>query len=103
MRPYDLTPDADADLENIARYTLVEWGEEQAERYLDRIEKQFLMIADRQIVPRQFSTRFPQVLVTRCQRHYIFYLHPEGEKPHIIAVLHERMDMIAKISHRLSA
>ncbi len=90
-------------LEGIACYTLVEWGEAQAARYLDRIEQQFVMIEDRQIVPRQFSTRFPQALVTRCQRHYIFYLHSEGETPRIIAVLHERMDMIAKICHRLSA
>ena len=33
MLPYELTPDAEADLEGIAEYTLRQWGAVQQERY----------------------------------------------------------------------
>lgn len=36
MRSYELTKDAEADLEGIARYTIEEWGETQAESYLKK-------------------------------------------------------------------
>ena len=38
MRPYELTRDAEADLEEITRYTIKEWGEVQAESYLAKIK-----------------------------------------------------------------
>ncbi len=40
MLPYELTPAAETDLREIARYTLRQWGERQARRYasiLDRL------------------------------------------------------------------
>ena len=102
MPPYELTPAAEADLQEIARYTLRQWEEKQAIRYASLLETGFRKIADGSATSRSFSQRYPQVRVTRCERHYIFYLHPEGRAPRIIAVSHERMDMIAKISSRLS-
>jgi toxin ParE1/3/4 len=68
MLPYELTLAAEADLREIARYTLRQWGERQ---------------------------------VTRCEHHYVFYLPPEGQKPRIIAVLHENMDLLARLEDRL--
>jgi plasmid stabilization system protein ParE len=32
----------------------------------------------------------------------VFYLHPEGQKPRILVVLHERMDLLARLGERLS-
>lgn len=101
MRPYDLTDDADADLEEIASYTLRRWGEQQVDVYMGLLEKRFEEIAAREVTPRQFSRRFPEVLVSRCEHHFIFYLHPEGQKPLIIAVYHENMDMITRLRERL--
>ena len=39
MRPYELTKDAETDLEGIARYTIEHWGEVQAKSYLDKISQ----------------------------------------------------------------
>ena len=50
---------------------------------------------------RSFSERYPQVRVTRCEHHYVFYGQPEGQKSLIIAVLHERMDVVARLYDRL--
>jgi plasmid stabilization system protein ParE len=102
MLPYELTPAAEADLQDIARYTLRQWGTEQARRYAGLLDAGFRKIADGSAISRIFSERYPQVRVARCEHHYIFYLHLEGGKPRLIAVLHERMDMIARISSRLS-
>lgn len=101
MRPYELTRDAEADLVGIARYTIEEWGEAQAKSYLGKIGQCFKNIATNKITSRTFSEKFPDARVVRCEHHYIFYLYPEGKKPIIFAVLHERMDMLARLKNRL--
>ena len=101
MPGYELTEDADSDLEEIIRYTLREWGETQAGAYADKLDRCFEKIARKEAVSRNFSKKYPQALVTRCEHHYIFYLHPEGGKPRIFAVLHERMDLLTRLTERL--
>jgi plasmid stabilization system protein ParE len=101
MVPYELTPSAEADLREIARYTLRQWGGRQQRRYARLLEACFRGIAEGRVQSRNFSPRYPQVRVTRCQHHYVFYIHPEGQRPLIIAVLHERMDILARIGERL--
>jgi toxin ParE1/3/4 len=102
MLPYELTPAAEADLRDIVRYTLRQWGERQARRYVCLLEAGLRTIAEGRAVSRTFSERYPQVRVTRCEHHYVFYLHPEGQKPRILAVLHENMDLLARLEDRLS-
>lgn len=102
MPSYELTPEADSDLEGIARYTIREWGEHEAKVYLDTLTKRFQKIAAKKIVARPFSEKFPQAFVTRCEHHYIFYIHPENGRPLILAVLHERIDFLARLQERLS-
>ena len=101
MRPYDLTPSALDDLKEIARYTLTTWGEKQSLTYADLLEKHFCAMAARTAYARTFSKRYPQILVSRCSHHYIFYLHPEGKPPCILAILHERMDIVNRLKNRL--
>lgn len=101
MQPYDLTPSAEDDIKDIARYTLKQWGKKQSLQYASLLQTRFLEIADRSCFSRSFSERYPQIQVTRCEHHYIFYIHPEGNRPCIIAVLHERMEKLAKLKNRL--
>jgi toxin ParE1/3/4 len=102
MPPYDLTPAAEADLREIARYTLRQWGAGQQQRYARQLEACFRRIAAGRTRARAFSEQYPQVRVARCQHHYVFYVHPEGQKPLMLAVLHEQMDLVAKLGERLS-
>jgi plasmid stabilization system protein ParE len=99
---YELTRAARQDIRGIWVYTAEQWGERQADRYTGRLETCFGRIAEGRARTRSFSERYPQVRVTRCEHHYVFYVEPEGQKPLIIAVLHERMDMLARIGERLS-
>lgn len=101
MRPYALTQLAANDLKGIARYTLNQWGKKQSLRYANLLEKRFQEIADKTAISRSFSNLYPQIRVTHCEYHYIFYVHNEGERPCILAVLHERMDLVSRLQNRL--
>jgi len=101
MRLYELTLDAESDLEEISRYTIKQWGEEQAKVYLDKISQCFKDIAKDKAVSRPFSGKYSDAKVVHCEHHYIFYLASEGKNPVIFAVLHERMDLLARLQSRL--
>jgi len=98
---YKLTKEADADLEDITRYTIKKWGKRKAVEYLGLIEKGLCSTATSKIWKQPFPEKHPKLRVMRCEHHYIFYLHNEGKYPDIIAVLHERMEMFTHIKNRL--
>jgi plasmid stabilization system protein ParE len=97
---YELTTLAQEDLKDIARYTLTQWSENQSLHYAELLEKRFCEIAARTAYSRPLSSRYPQVLVNRCEHHYIFYIHQEKKPPRIIAILHERMNMLKRLKNR---
>ena len=101
MQAYDLTPAAAADLRSIARYTFREWGARQQQRYARQLEACCRAIGEGAAASRAFSDRHPQMRVMRCRHHYIFHMRPPGRRPLIIAVLHERMDLLARLERRL--
>jgi toxin ParE1/3/4 len=102
MLPYSLTTSAQADLEEIARYTLEKWGEKQAMQYAASLDDCFENIAQGRASHRAFSKTLPQVQVTRCEHHFVFLLKSETGKPQIIAILHGHMRFIDRLKHRLS-
>lgn len=102
MHGYRITPECRDDLLDIARYTLDTWGAEQYAYYRDQLADCFNRIASQIIVQRHFSKIYPELCVVRCEHHYIFYFPPENDQPAIvIAVLHEKMDCIARLKSRL--
>ena len=94
MLPYEITLTAEEVLKEIARYTLTQWGKKQSLHYAGLLEKCFWDIAAGTANSSSFSKRYPQVMVRKCEHHYIFYIHPKKKPPCIIAALHERMDML---------
>ena len=101
MPPYELTPAAQDDLREIARYTLKQWGKAQSLRYAALLEQCFIEIAARSRLSRPVLERYPILRASRCEHHYVFYLHPDDQPPQIIALLHEKMDMIQRLKNRL--
>ncbi|GJL51199.1 type II toxin-antitoxin system RelE/ParE family toxin [Candidatus Nitrospira salsa] len=100
MLSYELTKDAEADLEEIIRYTTLTWGLEQAERYFKNLQRCFNKIGTRQDTRKSFHKHLPQAFVVPCEHHYVFYLLPKQSKPQIIAVFHERMDLMHRLKER---
>jgi len=101
MQPYQLTLHAEEDIKGIARYTLKQWGKNQSMRYAGMLERYFRKIASGTVYSHSFSGNYPQVKVCHCEHHYIFYIQPDRKQPVIIAVLHERMDMLVRLKKRL--
>lgn len=98
--PYVLTPEADVDLQDIWDYTVEAWGVDQAVIYLETIERAFVSIAEGSLPTRPSPTRELGLEYVRCEHHYIFVLR---EVPlQVIRVLHERMDYMTRLKHRLA-
>ncbi|MBV61427.1 type II toxin-antitoxin system RelE/ParE family toxin [Abyssibacter profundi] len=101
MKPrYQLTLEAEQDLRGVFRYTLREWGSAQLERYRQALTETLNAIADGEVPRRVVSDNLPGVYVARCQHHFIFYVVPERKPPLVLAVLHERQDLVARLVER---
>ena len=102
MKNYRLTKDAERDLREVARYTLKQWGKAMFQGYRGGLKKTFEDIGKNNTISRQFSDDFPELLVTKYKYHFIFYLAESMEKPVIIGVIHERRDIVKRLTERLT-
>lgn len=99
--PCILTWAAEADLQNIVRYTLREWGVEQSRIYIKQLEITATELALGQGIFRKRDDLYPDLRVRLTGHHFIFCL-PQQEKPAVkIAILHERMSLITRLKERL--
>ena len=101
MLNYQIAPEAVDDLLGIARYTIRTWGKEQAQSYETTLERSFAVIAKDVENGRVFSKRRPDLRFVRSKHHFVFYLIEKDKSPLILAVFHERMDLINRLKKRL--
>lgn len=101
MPEYELTPAADRDLLEIARYTIKTWGLEQAKRYEAALKSHFRDLGKGEAPARPFLDHRPELLLCRCEHHYAFFLQRENACPLILAVFHENMDLMTRLQDRL--
>lgn len=98
---YELTPDAETDLLEIAVYTIKTWGLEQADVYEVALVNCFRAIGRGEARSSTPIPHRPELRVTRCEHHYVFSLHEESTPALIVAILHEKMDLMARLRERL--
>ncbi|EAA7635420.1 type II toxin-antitoxin system RelE/ParE family toxin [Salmonella enterica] len=102
MTAYILTTDAEVDLRSIIRYTRKQWGTAQVRRYIARLEHGIAALAAGRASFRDMSELFPELRMIHCEHHYVFCL-PRGSAPAlVVAIFHERMDLMARLSERLN-
>ena len=101
MAEYRLDPEAEKDLEGIARYTRKQWGKNQNTIYRRKLVSCFNDIAEGNVRNRSLKGTNKNLFFVHCERHYIFYLRSTTPVT-IVAVLHERMDLIYQINKRRS-
>ena len=99
MPSYDLTLAAEEDLRGVWRYTFKTWGPEQADKYLGQLGDCFDAIGSRRAPSRSLPQLPDEICIHRCQRHYIFWL--AIDRTIIIAVLHEKMDVMQRLADRI--
>ena len=98
---YVLTRGAEEDLRSIVRFTVKQWGQRQCRVYIAELEARIEALARGQGVFKDMSALLPGLRVAACARHLIF-LMPRPDAPALVlAILHERMDILARLSSRL--
>jgi len=100
-RPYVVSKGAAADLREITRYTVGNWGEAQCRIYIADLEKAAEAVAKGEGVFKDMSSLLPGLRMASCGKHYIFCMPQTGAPSVILAILHERMDLMARLKSRL--
>ncbi len=98
---YVLTKSAEADLREITRYTLEQWGVAQCSTYIADIEQKAEALATGKGIFQEMSALMPNLRVVLSGKHYIFCLPQQNAPAIILAILHEKMDVVARLKHRL--
>lgn len=101
MRGYALTDEAEADLRSIIRRTRKTWGNDQVRRYADLLEQGMARLAAGEGPCREMSEIHPRLRMTHCEHHYLFCLPRDDAPALIVAILHERMDLMVRLIGRL--
>jgi len=99
--PYILTRSAAADLREVVRYTVQNWGKAQCQAYIAEIEEAATDVALGKGLYKNRDDLSPGLRVRRARHHYLFCLPIKDQPALILAILHERMDMIARLRERL--
>ncbi|MGH8145045.1 MAG: type II toxin-antitoxin system RelE/ParE family toxin [Rhodanobacteraceae bacterium] len=100
---YVLTHAAEADVRGIIRHTRKEWGDIQVRRYITKLEQGMARLAAGQEPFKDMGAIYPALRMSRCGHHYVFCLPREHAPTMIVAVLHERMDLVTLLTDRLNA
>ena len=98
---YVLTNAAEADLRAVIRYTRRRWGDAQAHRYVAQLRTCAEALAAGDGAHRSMADLHPGLRMVRCEHHYIFCLPRPDAPALIVAILHERMDLLTRIKGRL--
>lgn len=100
--PYRLTQGAAADLRGIVRHTVEQWGEARCRTYIAHIEETARTLATGEGVFKNLDVLCPGLRMKLAGHHYVFCL-PQPDGPALVlAILHERMDIMARLKNRLA-
>ena len=101
MSSYKLSDEAAADLDEITVYTYENHGATQALRYIDNLDECATNLASGYGYYKELPGLHPQLRMKHCQHHYIFGIVREFQPMLVVAILHERMKLIARVQKRL--
>ncbi len=102
-RSYVFHPAAEADLREIARYSRKQWGGAQTRAYTAKLKHCTETLAQGGGVYQDMSVIHPNLRMVHCEHHYIFCVPRQDASALVIAILHERMDIITRLKLRLIA
>ncbi|MDA0967548.1 MAG: type II toxin-antitoxin system RelE/ParE family toxin [Proteobacteria bacterium] len=83
---------AEADFVDIWLYTYNNWGEVQADKYIDELNKSLKILVEQPLICRERKEFSPPVRIYRYLEHLIIYVI-YGDEIKIIRVLHKSMDV----------
>lgn len=98
---YTLTAAAETDLRDIIRYTRKQWGDAQVRRYVSALEQGIVRLVAGQGAFKNMDALYPSLRMAHCEHHYVFCLPREGSSALVVAIFHERMDLMVRLADRL--
>lgn len=101
MTAYILTAEAESDLRSVIRYTRTLWGAVQVRRYVSGLERGIANLAEGRGSFKDMSALYPALRMTRYQHHYVFCMPRQDAPALIVAIFHERMDLMKRLVDRL--
>lgn len=102
MTTYILTAEAESDLRSVIRYTRAQWGAAQLRRYVSALERGIADLAEGKAPFKDMSALHPALRMARLEHHYVFCLLRENAPALIVAIFHERMDLMQRLAARLN-
>lgn len=87
-----LSKTAENDLENIWRYTLVNWSENQAQKYISLIEQGLHLLLDNPFLGKLRPDIKAWYRAFQIEKHLVFYLVSDNYID-VLAIPHIRMDV----------
>jgi len=90
---YKLSKRADKDFKGIYKYTYTKFGEQQADKYTNSLEKCFLLLSEIPTIGRNVDYIKKGVLRHEHQEHTIFY-RERKQDIFVVRILHEDMEPI---------
>ncbi len=98
MASYRITKKAAQDLKQIWNYTFDNWTEKQADKYYKQILNQFSTIAENPATGKGYESILNGLRGMKVKKHIIFYRQISNLEIEIERILHERMDLEARLS-----
>jgi len=101
LTAYIFTKAAEDYLRGIIRYTRKRWGNTQLKKYIATLEQCSTRLVSGKDEFKDMSALFPRLRMKHCEHHYIFCLPRDNAPALIIAIFHEHMDLMARLTDRL--
>lgn len=98
---YVLSEAAEADLRGVIRYTRNMWGEQQARLYAEKLKNGIIRMSQGKGAFREMDDIYPSLRMARIEHHYAFCLLRQNSPVLVVAILHERMDLLSRLADRL--
>jgi len=98
---YQLSKDADLDWQDILHYTYESFGERQVKIYTSALLKCLDNLSNETGLFKKLNIETHEVLSMQCKKHILFGLKQEGKPLLIIAIFHEKMDLMNRLRKRI--
>ena len=101
MDLYEISGSAEEDWRSIVNYTFDQFGETQVRKYMNQLKACTENLAKGEGYFKSVDDLYPSIRLKHCQHHYIFGLMREERPMLIVAIFHERMDLMMQLKNRL--
>ena len=103
MSGYLLGPYADHQLDEIYEYTVTNWGEDQADSYINLLFQYFSAVACKTTTWRSVPAEFGvEGYFGKCEHHFIYWKVLDSGDVGFVAILHERMHQLEQFREVLA-